>query len=181
MKPIDVKAVSPADSLYMIDVRSPDEYAKAHVAGSINVPLDTVRRAAGELKTFPKVIVVCNKGIKARQAAEILEEVGLKEVFVLEGGIEAWKAAHRPLAADPATECPYADKGLKLAAILMVGSGFFKSLRWITTVFGALILIHVMVENKRNNQPCPVMDCLAQWRQPLGPVAKLFGWRIEKL
>lgn len=80
----------------VIDVRTPEEYAAAHIAGSTLIPLFTVPLRMSELDRQRPVYVVCRSGARATQACEHLQEHGF-EVHVLEGGIEAWSAAGQPV------------------------------------------------------------------------------------
>jgi len=76
----------------IIDVREPEEYADAHIEGSILAPLSEIDRWS---KTLPekKIIVVCRSGRRSREAAERLVGQGRVSVYNLEGGIVAWHKA----------------------------------------------------------------------------------------
>ena len=70
----------------IIDVRSPGEYKTAHIKGSKNYPLDTIRSKMNELKKPGKpVITVCRSGARSRIATGILKSAGIE---VYNGG--AW-------------------------------------------------------------------------------------------
>lgn len=79
----------------VLDVRSPAEFETAHIPGSYNVPLDTLREHRDELRQHldDDVVVVCRSGNRAAQAEQVLAEVGLPNVHVLDGGMLAWEAA----------------------------------------------------------------------------------------
>lgn len=83
----------------LIDVRTPAEFESAHIPGSYNVPLDQLSEHREELRsrlTGPAVLV-CRSGTRARQAEQLLREVGLPAPHVLEGGVSAWERAGLPL------------------------------------------------------------------------------------
>jgi rhodanese-related sulfurtransferase len=78
----------------LLDVRTPGEYEGGHIAGSYNVPLNTLGEHAGELTTVSDpVVLVCRGGNRARQAEEVLRDSGMARLHVLEGGIAAWQEA----------------------------------------------------------------------------------------
>lgn len=77
----------------VIDVREFPEYAAAAIKGSRLVPLSTVEREAAKWDKTEPVLLVCRSGKRAAQAAETLERLGFRNVNVLQGGFEAWKAA----------------------------------------------------------------------------------------
>ena len=69
---------------YLLDVRTPGEYAGVHIDGAELMPLgeldvERVRGAMGGRRC----VVVCQSGMRARKAAERLEAAGV-EVAVLE-------------------------------------------------------------------------------------------------
>jgi rhodanese-related sulfurtransferase len=79
----------------VLDVRTPDEFEGAHIAGAYNVPLDLLREHRDEITTHldEDVVLVCRSGQRAVQAEETLRAAGLDNVHILAGGITAWEAA----------------------------------------------------------------------------------------
>lgn len=65
----------------VIDVRTPEEYREGHMAGSENIPLDTISDRAEEIKSRNKpVITVCRSGARSAAAAGILHEAGVNAI-----------------------------------------------------------------------------------------------------
>lgn len=90
----------PAGDCFLIDVRSPGEFAGAHIEGSLNVPLGDIDRnldALRERAAEHRLALVCRTGRRAEEARKLLASRGLEEVQVLEGGVTAWEAAGLPL------------------------------------------------------------------------------------
>ena len=87
------------DRVTVVDVRSPGEFAAAHIAGSYNLPLDALPSVAAELggALHAPVVLVCQAGPRARQAETELRAAGVGRVRVLDGGVTAWDAAGLPL------------------------------------------------------------------------------------
>lgn len=83
----------------LIDVRTPAEFASAHIPGSYNVPLDLLPEHRAELRDTLRApaILVCRSGQRARQAERVLREADLTQLHVLDGGIAAWERADKPL------------------------------------------------------------------------------------
>jgi phage shock protein E len=76
----------------VVDVRSSDEFASGHVAGAVNVPVDTiVQKPASVGKKDVPVLVYCRSGARSARAASALQAAGY-EVLDL-GGYGAAKAA----------------------------------------------------------------------------------------
>ncbi|MEU4160416.1 rhodanese-like domain-containing protein [Actinoplanes sp. NPDC026670] len=85
----------------LIDVRTPAEFATAHIPGSYNVPLDLLREHRDELRAHldEQVVLVCRSGQRAAQAEQALTEAGLPNLRVLTGGITAWQTLQAPVTA----------------------------------------------------------------------------------
>ncbi|QKW35573.1 rhodanese-like domain-containing protein [Actinomadura sp. NAK00032] len=90
--------IAAPDAPRLLDVRTPAEFAAAHIPGSYNVPLDTLREHSAELSgATEEVVLICRTGGRAAQAERALAEAGMPAVHILDGGIVAWEAAGAPL------------------------------------------------------------------------------------
>ncbi|WP_029011177.1 rhodanese-like domain-containing protein [Azospirillum halopraeferens] len=91
------------DDLLLLDVRSAGEFAGGHIAGAVNVPLDTLDRRLAELREgiaahrSAAVVVVCQTGPRAARASAMLKRAGLADVSVLQGGMSGWSASGLPV------------------------------------------------------------------------------------
>ena len=85
-----VKEYSTTDGAVLLDVRPPDEYLQGHIPGSKNVPLQSISKVAGMIdnKSTP-IFVYCLGGVRSRQAAAILQQMGYTNVKNI-GGISAY-------------------------------------------------------------------------------------------
>ncbi|WP_299608813.1 rhodanese family protein [uncultured Tateyamaria sp.] len=77
----------------LIDVREPDEYIKEHVPEAHLVPLSGFNP-----EDFPKdhekiAVFHCRSGGRTEAAAPQILRTGFREVYQLEGGIQAWREA----------------------------------------------------------------------------------------
>ncbi len=79
----------------LLDVRSPAEFESARLPGSVNVPLDQLKRQRAAADELPapdrEVVVVCASGGRARDAAAVLADAGVGGVRVLDGGLSSWR------------------------------------------------------------------------------------------
>jgi rhodanese-related sulfurtransferase len=85
--------------IYLIDVRSEPEFATAHIEGSINVPGGQAVQRADDFVPVRNgcIVFVSNQSARAVMAAYWYRQMGFKNVSVLQGGLEAWRAGARPL------------------------------------------------------------------------------------
>ena len=82
----DDKALSEAicNGAFLVDVRTPGEFASGSVAGAVNIPLDRIASRRNEFKNKKTIIVFCRSGNRSSQAKSILERNGFSNV--LDGG-----------------------------------------------------------------------------------------------
>jgi monothiol glutaredoxin len=90
MSPVEVNERVIASTLTLVDVRPAEERALA----AVNVPFSTLDGAAlSHLEALPKdtaLAFLCHHGSRSAQAAEHFRGLGFREVYNVEGGIEAW-------------------------------------------------------------------------------------------
>ena len=77
----------------VIDVRTPDEYARGHVPGALLMPIQIFATEIKRLsvdKSHP-IVVYCELGPRAVVARGALRLVGYTQVSYLEGHMRAWR------------------------------------------------------------------------------------------
>lgn len=100
LQPAEVAALLVSEpATRLLDVRTPAEYETAHIPGAYNVPLDSLAEHALEIRSSvaAPVVVVCQSGMRARRADEALRRLGMTNLHVLDGGVNGWAAAGRPM------------------------------------------------------------------------------------
>ncbi|GAA2752760.1 rhodanese-like domain-containing protein [Kitasatospora cinereorecta] len=144
------------DTLTVIDVRTPGEYAGGHVPGARNIPLDQLDRALPALRAAAErgaLAVVCASGARSRAATERLVAAGVLAATVA-GGTSAWAAAGHPLAR-PATGIAATtwamDRQVRLAAGAIVLLGLVADLavpglRWLSAAIGAGLVLAALTD-----------------------------------
>lgn len=66
---------------YIVDVRTPAEYASGSVNGAVNIPLNNVQSQISKFKNKKSVVVFCMSGNRSGQAKAILERNGVQNVI----------------------------------------------------------------------------------------------------
>ncbi len=126
----------------ILDVRTAGEFAAGHVPGSYHVPLDTLGEHCDDLcGADADVVVVCQSGGRAAQAAVRLAAAGMAGVRVLDGGMGAWTAAGGDVATTTGAtwslerQVRLVAGGIVLAAV--VGSVVVPGAKWLAGGVGA--------------------------------------------
>jgi rhodanese-related sulfurtransferase len=94
-KDIDVKEFAlkaKSGEYFLLDVRTPEEYAEAHLSGATLMNIYDVE-FENQLSTLDKnvpVLVYCRSGGRSGKAMQMMREKGFSEVYNLEGGITTW-------------------------------------------------------------------------------------------
>lgn len=93
----------------LLDVRTPAEFAAAHVPGAKLMPLDDLDPASLARERGAEespVYVLCQSGGRARQAIARLERAGMRGCVLVEGGTQAWMDAGLPVERGPSRVLP---------------------------------------------------------------------------
>jgi rhodanese-related sulfurtransferase len=92
----DAKYKATANAI-LLDVRTPEEIAGGKIANSENIVWDdSFVDKLSNLEHKP-IFVYCASGIRSAKAAAVLKEKGYNNVYELDGGMKAWKAAGMPV------------------------------------------------------------------------------------
>ena len=85
------------DHLFVLDVRTPQEYAEGHVPGAVNVPYDQLASRLAEIPKDKDVVLYCKSGRRAGIAADVLAANGYTRLSHLEGDMPAWIEKGHPV------------------------------------------------------------------------------------
>lgn len=83
----------------ILDVRTPEEVAEGHLADATTINYlspDFTSQVAG-LNKKGTYLLYCRSGARTRKAADAMQKMGFKHVYMLEGGINAWKEAGKTI------------------------------------------------------------------------------------
>lgn len=83
-----------AQQPYLVDVRTPDEFAGGHFPGAVNIPVDDLRGRISEIPIDRQIAVYCQVGQRGYLATRILRQRGFNAVNV-GGGYKTYRL-HRP-------------------------------------------------------------------------------------
>jgi rhodanese-related sulfurtransferase len=85
------------EHLFLLDVRTPQEFAEGHIAGAVNVPYDQLATRLAEVPKDKDVVLYCRTGRRAGVAADVLAANGYTRLSHLEGDMIAWTEMGRPV------------------------------------------------------------------------------------
>lgn len=88
--PLEAKRAVQEEDVFLLDVRSPQEYDEVRIPGSTLIPLGALRGRLEEVPRDRRVIAFCKSSLRAYEASLILQHRGYNNVWVLDGGVAAW-------------------------------------------------------------------------------------------
>lgn len=91
IKAPDLKASldSGSSPYFLLDIRKPEDYAKGHIQGAVNIPFTTVGDNLDKLPKDKQIVVICYTGQTAGQTVAALRLAGYNAV-ALHFGMSGW-------------------------------------------------------------------------------------------
>lgn len=82
-----------SDTLLVVDVRTPKEFAAKHVSNAKLVPFEELdkRYRMDVPDTREKILVYCSSGERSRLACDLLGRAGYTNLYNIQDGLQAWR------------------------------------------------------------------------------------------
>jgi rhodanese-related sulfurtransferase len=111
-------------TVYPIDVRSLEEYLSGHISGFFNVPGGQAVQCADDHIAVrdARIIFACDRTARAVMAAYWFRQMGLRNVFVLQDGIEGWTRSGHNLEIGAPSERVFGLDDARARAAFIAGS-----------------------------------------------------------
>jgi rhodanese-related sulfurtransferase len=77
-------------NIYLLDVRTTQEYTQGRLAGSVLIPIGEFERRVREVPKNKTIVVYCAVGSRSKSVAGFLAQQGYKEVYNMTDGIVGW-------------------------------------------------------------------------------------------
>jgi len=101
VKPLSVKdartLIDKTPNLYILDVRTPDEYKQVRMKNSVLIPVNDLEKRVGEVPKTRPILVICAIGARSKTASDFLVSKGYKEVYHLNDGLVGWYRVGLPV------------------------------------------------------------------------------------
>jgi rhodanese-related sulfurtransferase len=83
--------------IYLLDVRTPQEYQQGHLQGAVLIPLDQIEKRFVEIPKNRKILIYCAVGSRSNAAAGFLAGKGYKDIYNMKDGIVGWHRKGFPI------------------------------------------------------------------------------------
>ncbi len=87
-----MQAEALGQGVQLVDVRTPEEYAKGHIGDAVNINVnasDFEERISQMDKEAP-IYLYCKKGGRSNRAVGILQDLGFETIYDYSGGYDDW-------------------------------------------------------------------------------------------
>lgn len=81
------------EDLFLLDVRTADEFAMGTLPGAVNIPKEEVRTSLDKIPRDRDIIILCGVGLRSYLVERILKQNGFDRSSILSGGLKVFKAA----------------------------------------------------------------------------------------
>jgi rhodanese-related sulfurtransferase len=100
LDPLQVSELVSGSGALVVDLRSGEAFRAGHIRGSLHVPFANLaaRFAAPDPQARRALILVDETDEVSHQAFDLLAARGFSWLYVMKGGMRAWRRANRPLA-----------------------------------------------------------------------------------
>ncbi|MFM7015117.1 MAG: rhodanese-like domain-containing protein [Bacteroidota bacterium] len=87
------------ESITLMDVRTPEEYASGHIKGAINRDWSSgqFETEVGGFDKTRSYFLYCHSGQRSGSAAAWMRNHGFKNVYELHGGLSCWQSEGMPI------------------------------------------------------------------------------------
>ncbi|RAI92047.1 rhodanese-like domain-containing protein [Algoriphagus yeomjeoni] len=103
-----VKALNPSEfeglmknkgAVRVLDVRTADEMSEGYLPGAINIDFNSgnFKNEIAKLDKSRTYLIYCKVGGRSGEAAKMMREAGFTHLYSLDGGIDAWQEAGKPI------------------------------------------------------------------------------------
>lgn len=91
------------DSVLVVDVRTPGEFAEGHIAGAQLLDFNGpgFAEAVTQLPKDKSLAIYCRSGARSKASLSVFLKAGFQQVANLESGIIGWQRAGFPLTTNP--------------------------------------------------------------------------------
>ena len=72
------KKLENKENIFLLDVRTPEEFEEQRIKGSINIPINELQERLNEIPKDKEIIMICEHGNRSLHAAYYLNKKGYK-------------------------------------------------------------------------------------------------------
>ncbi len=97
--PVQLPQLQSRENAVILDVNETDRFKSGHISQAVNIPFSVLGDSLGKLKKYQKktIVLTCDSGNNSKKAMAILKKNEFSDLYLLSGGLGAWKKENLPL------------------------------------------------------------------------------------
>ena len=97
--PAEVTRLLNQEKALLLDLRTITDFSSGHILNARNIPAEELEGRQKELQKHKKspIILCCSRDADGIKAGRILKYAGYEKLYLLKGGLEAWRTANLPV------------------------------------------------------------------------------------
>ena len=97
--PTQLPQLQARQNVVIVDVNQTDKFKNGHISQSMNLPFEGFTNSIGKLKKHKDkpIVLTCDTGAHSKKVAPLLIKNEFSDVYVLSGGLAAWRKDNLPL------------------------------------------------------------------------------------
>ncbi len=97
--PTQLPQLQSRQNAVIVDVNETERFKKGHISHAINLPFGNFSNSIGKLKKYKNkpIVLICDTGTQSKKAVPLLKKNEFTDVYVLSGGLAAWRKDNLPL------------------------------------------------------------------------------------
>ncbi len=98
--PAAARQLLASSQVLVLDIRTPGEFARGHIAGATNIDFlaPSFAQRLGGLDRQREYLVHCATGGRSTKSLTVFTNLGFRSIAHLDGGFRAWEKAGEPVA-----------------------------------------------------------------------------------
>lgn len=99
LAPAQLPQIQAREKAVIVDLSDDSRFKAGHIAQSINVPFNQLEERIAKIRKYrdKPVILACENGNNSRKATAVLKRNEFKILYLLQGGLAAWRKENLPL------------------------------------------------------------------------------------
>ncbi len=99
VSPNQLPQLQSRENAVIIDINEKDRFKAGHISQSVNLPFSKLSDSLTKLKKYQNkpLVLVCDTGANSKKAVSILKKNDVSDIYLLTGGLAAWKKENLPL------------------------------------------------------------------------------------
>jgi len=97
--PAQLPQIQARENAVIVDLNEAEKFKSGHISHAVNIPFSVLENSLSKLKKYQKkaIVLTCDTGNNSKKAMAFLKKNEFSDIYLLAGGLNAWKKENLPL------------------------------------------------------------------------------------